>query len=166
MPLRAALDRFCIEQIGRGHRALCGLTGRELPASEIARSLANRIDEAQQIEEISQQTLPLLEEVRDHLQDQTRVNRAIARIDLLRVRMDELGPTYDLITQFTQSSELNRFHADRRIAAQNLTGVELQRRQIDRDIQNVRAIADAAGEFATLLREVCDSLTPQLREVA
>jgi hypothetical protein len=166
MSLRAALDQYCKDRIPNGNRAACGLTPPRLPCTEITRCLSNRIQEAAQIEQISQDTLPLLEEVRDHLHDQTRVNRAIARIDLLRARMDQLGPTYDLITQLTQSSELNRFHEDRKIAAQNLTGPDLQRRQIDRDIQNVKAIAQAARQFSSLLHEVCDSLQLQLREVA
>ena len=36
------------------------------------------------------------------LDDQARVNRAIARIDALRARMNEFGATYDLVTQLTQ----------------------------------------------------------------
>jgi hypothetical protein len=165
--LRNAIDQYCITKITTpAKRAACGLAGAQFPKTQIAHCLTNRIDEATRIEQISVNTLPLLQEVRDHLQDQRRVNHAIARIDLLRAQMDELGATYDLITQLTQTSELSRFQQDRKIAAQNLTGPELQGRQIDRDIQNVKAIAYAAREFITLVREVADELTPRLKEVA
>src|SRR5205085_9246964 len=76
-------------------------------------SLERRRDEAKEIERISRQTLPLIQEIHDHVEDQPRVNRTIARIDLLRTQMNSYGRTYDLVTQLTQSTELERFRADR-----------------------------------------------------
>jgi hypothetical protein len=121
-------------------------------------SLQARREEARQIELISQETLPLLEEIRDHLEDQPRVNAAIARIDALRNRIDAFGPTYDLVTQLTQKSELERFQRDRQIQAKRLTGIELQREQIARDVENVRAVEAAAREFQGLMDEVIAKL--------
>ena len=121
--------------------------------------LKRREDEAAEIERICLDTLPLLEEIRDHVDDQPRVNRAISRVDALRARMNELGPTYDLVTQLTQSSELQRFTSDRRIgAAKELGGNERQRRQVTRDIENVRAVCDAARDFQVLMRGTVDHL--------
>jgi hypothetical protein len=97
--------------------------------------------------------LPLLREIREALTDQARVNRLIARIDPLRNEMNALGQTYDQITQLAQQNELDRFAADRRIAAAGLDGVERQRRQIDRDIANVEHMIGAAGDFAGLMRQ-------------
>jgi hypothetical protein len=125
-------------------------------------SLRNRVDEAKEIEQISRDTLPMLEEIRDHLDDQPRVNRAIMRIDALRARMNGLGACYDLITQLTQSTELKRFEADRKISAtRQLDATEKQRRQVGRDIENVRSIADAAAQFRDLMRQVIDQLAEQ-----
>jgi hypothetical protein len=130
-----------------------------IPQSSIAHCLNRREEEAQTIERICRDTLPLLEEIRDHVDDQGRVNRAISRIDSLRARMNELGATYDLITQLTQSSELERFKADRRLgAAKELDGNERQRRQVQRDIDNVRAVSEAARDFQHLMRETVDHL--------
>jgi hypothetical protein len=122
-------------------------------------SIRNRAGEADQIQRISRETLPLLEEVRDHLDDQPRVNRAIARIDALRTQMNAHGATYDLITQLTQCTEMSRFNADRSIAASNSTGVDRQRLQIARDIENVKALIDASGEFKKLMDEVVANLS-------
>jgi hypothetical protein len=155
MTLRDAIDQFCVtpcsrtEPMEQAPWALCATIGS---------CLGRRAEEATRIEEIARETLPLLEEVSDHLNDQARVNRAIARIDLLRSRMDSLGATYDLVTQLTQSTELRRFQKDRQIVSQGLSGVELQERQIERDMENVRAIADAAKEFIELVGEVIESL--------
>ena len=130
-----------------------------IPQSSIADCLRGREHQASQIEQICRDTLPLLEEIRDHVEDQPRVNRAISRIDALRARMNELGATYDLVTQLTQSTELERFKADRHIsAARGLDGNERQRRQVSRDVENVRAVCDAARDFQDLMRQTVDEL--------
>jgi hypothetical protein len=116
-------------------------------------SLHNRREEAKQIEQISLETLPLLEEVRDHLDDQSRVNRAIARIDILRSKIAQLGMCYSLIMQLTQNSELDRFKADQQISASKVDGAERQRRQVQRDVANVRHVIDASQLFQQLMDE-------------
>jgi hypothetical protein len=121
-----------------------------------------RLAESRQIEDIARKTLPLLEEVRDHLADQKRVNRAIARIDALRSRMNELGPCYDLVTQLTQKTEIERFRRDRALESEPVEGLERQRRQVQRDIDNVRSIIHAADEFQDLMTDVIDRLENQL----
>jgi len=115
--------------------------------------LLTRQIESRRIEEIARQTLPLLSEMRDGLDDQARVNRLIAKVDQLRVKMDAYGQTYDLVTQLTQQTELDRFHSDRKLAASRLSGLDRQRHQLDRDIANVEAVIEAAGEFSRLMDE-------------
>ena len=115
--------------------------------------LLKRQIESRRIEEIARQTLPLLSEMRDGLDDQARVNRLIAKVDQLRVKMDAYGQTYDLVTQLTQQTELDRFHSDRKLAASRLSGLDRQRHQLDRDIANVEAVIEAAGEFSRLMDE-------------
>jgi hypothetical protein len=127
-------------------------------AGKCVASLQARREEARQIEMISGDTLPLLEEICANIEDQARVNRAIAQIDALRARIDMFGPTYDLVTQLTQRSELQRLQRDRRIAAAKLSGVELQRKQIERDLENVKAVAEAAREFQQLMDEAIQKL--------
>ena len=121
-------------------------------------SLLQRKTEGAEIERISRETLPLLEEIRDSVGDQAKVNRLIAKIDQLRGQMNGFGRTYDLATQLTQSTELQRFKADRKIAAAKLSGEERQRQQVGRDIDNVRGVADAAKEFQIMMDEVIKGL--------
>jgi hypothetical protein len=122
-------------------------------------SLQKRKDEAAEIESIATKTLPLLEEITTSLADQQHVNRLIARIDELRLRMNDLGETYELIIQLTQTTELERFHRDRAIAASRAKGSDRQRRQVLRDIENVKAIQSAAVQFRTLIDTVLPELT-------
>src|SRR5690606_38275768 len=111
------------------------------------------------IEQISRRTLPLLQEIRDHLADQHRVNRAITRIDPLRAEITRFGPTYDLVMQLTQKTELERFREDRVIAAAELNSMERQRRQIERDINNVQGVLSAATGFQDLMHDVIERLS-------
>ncbi len=156
MKLAEAIAQFCrssIESVPQRHP---GLEWSRL--DECAQCLRSRRDEALRIEKISRQTLPLLEEVRDHITDQSRVNRAIARIDALRSQMAQLGQCYSLVMQLTQSTEMSRFRSDRSIAAAKLTGVERQRRQADRDVANVRAVLDASIEFQALIDHAIENV--------
>lgn len=151
MTLREAIAQFCVRPIGGQKLDYPGLQWHLLP--ECRRSLEVRREEAVAIEQISRETLPLLEQVRDRIEDQRQVNRLIGEIDVLRARIAEHKTTYQLIMQLSQKSELDRFKADRRISAARVDGTEKQRRQVDRDIENVRSVAEAAGEFQRLMDE-------------
>jgi hypothetical protein len=153
MTLLAAAQEFCkdpIRDAGSGDHP--GLDWSRIGDSTDC--LIRRRDEAGEIEQISSATLPLLEEIRDHLDDQSRVNRAISAIDMLRSRMNELGRTYDLVTQFCQPVEFRRFEADRKIAAAKTAASDKQRLQVARDIENVRGIIEASADFQRLMNEV------------
>ena len=160
MCLEEAIERFCsapLPTVPNDHPGL-----RWDSAGDCLELLEKRRDESEQIEQISRRTLPLLEEIRDHIDDQARVNRAIGEIDGLRARMNELGPTYDLVTELTQSSQLKRFEADRKISAAKVDGTERQRRQVARDVENVRGVAEAAAEFQTLMNDVIEHIAREL----
>jgi len=168
MTLGQAMKRFCATPMhGTVNDPRGGHPGADwgrLRAS--ADCLRRRRDEAREIQRISKSTLPLLEEIRSHIGDQTRVNRAIASIDSLRARMNELGATYDLVTQLSQPAEMKRFEADRKIAAAKSDGIERQRLQVTRDIENVRGVCEAAADFQVLMDEVIELLNGDSDEPA
>jgi hypothetical protein len=150
MSFAQAIEQFCAESVGIDVPEHRGLNFVRL--DEASACLANRIEEARQIEQIGRETMPLLEEIHDHLDDQARVNRTISKIDVLRAKMNELHAAYQVITALTQNTELKRFHADRKISAAKIDGTEKQRRQVQRDIDNVQGVIDAAVEFQKLMR--------------
>ena len=156
MPLAEAIEKFCVQPLGPAVRDYPKLQWERL--EEGLTCLTRRSDEARQIEQITEHALPKLEEIRDHIDDQPRVNRVIGQIDLLRAKMNELGATYDLITELTQPTQLNRFTADRKISAEKIEGMEKQRRQVARDIENVRGVMDAAHDFQRMIADVRDRL--------
>ncbi|HWE93830.1 MAG TPA: 6-hydroxymethylpterin diphosphokinase MptE-like protein [Tepidisphaeraceae bacterium] len=157
MKLADAAEKYCKRPLVRPQEGNPGPDWSRM--GESLDCLRRRRGEALEIERISRGTLPLLREICDHLEDQARVNRAITAVDVLRARMNELGATYDLVTQLSQPSEIKRFEADRRIAASKADGPERQRLQVLRDIENVRGVMDAAASFQRLMDEVIDRLT-------
>ncbi|MDQ3440601.1 MAG: DUF115 domain-containing protein [Planctomycetota bacterium] len=177
MPLASAIQSFCdkeqcppFECVSNKEQCPPFSTVEDHPGlrwdllGECIACLERRHDEAAEVESISRDTMVLLEEVRDYLSEQGRVNRLIAQIDVLRARMNTFGRTYDLIMQLSQLTELARFHADRKITASRIEGAERQRRQLMRDIQNVRGVSDAAREFQLLMRQVIVHLSKPLRD--
>ena len=156
MALAEALARFC----SRAIPSVCppekaevsgALTYRWDLLGACIKSLGNRKRESEQIRQIARQTLPLLQEIGQHMEDQGRVNRLIAGVDALRGHMNELGPCYELVTMLSQQTELMRFRSDRQIAASKATGLERQRRQLARDIANVEGVIAAAEQFQKLM---------------
>jgi hypothetical protein len=159
MPLKDAIDKFCRDSKVQNKHDVPSLQWNVL--ADCRKSILRRRDEAQEIENISRETLPLLEEINANLEDQPRVNALIARIDSLRTRMDAFGRTYDQVTQFTQQTELRRFEADRKLAALRLSGIERQRHQVARDIANVAAVISAAETFQQLMTDIAEHLSAQ-----
>lgn len=157
MKLAEVIAQFCQHPLAVVDSDCDGLQWNR--TGDCVASLERRKTEAAEIERISRETLPLLQEIHDQVDNQQRVNRAIARIDLLRTQMNALGRTYDLVTQLTQTSEMRRFQADRKISAAKLSGLDLQREQVKRDIDNVRGVERAAKEFQGLMDEVIAQLS-------
>jgi hypothetical protein len=165
MTLAEAIARHCTHPLPVALEERCAFDWTRL--GECVESLRTRRAEAETIRDISEKTLPLLEEIRDHTHDQLRVNRVIAKLDPLRAKMNAVGATYDLVTTFTQSTQFTRFRADRAIASAKVSGEELQKRQVQRDIDNVKGVADGASKFIVLLDEVIDSIgSARLKEAA
>jgi hypothetical protein len=152
MTFAQAIAEFCTEPLDRKVPVHAGLRWELLQGCEA--SISARREEAVRVEQISRETLQLLEQVHARLSDQAEVNRLISRIDSLRAQMNSLSNSYELIMQLTQKSELQRYYADRRIAAAKVDGIEKQRRQLARDMDNVRCVIDAAEQFQQLMTRV------------
>ncbi len=158
MPLAEAASLYCREAL-QTHATPAAADWSK--TADVIDCLKTRKAEADAMASISHRTLPLLQSLRDNIENQNHVNRLIAQIDLLRGEMNGLGRTYDLVMQMAQGNELQRFHADRKIAASKLRGVELQKHQVTRDIDNVRGVMHAAQDFSRLMDQVIEEVQSQ-----
>ncbi len=102
----------------------------------------------------SREAKGLLEQMREHHDDQQRVNRLIDRVMAIRAKVQASAEAFRLIERLNQTGAFNRLRADRAInLATDLSPMEAQKRQIDRDIVNVTWLGDAGEALATMLRE-------------
>ena len=156
MTLADALTTHCTLPLAATPRDHGGLAWERV--GHVGEHLRKRREEALMMKSISQQTLPLLEGLVDGLNDQAKVNRTIAKIDGLRAKMLEVNDCYEVATQLTQQAELARFRRDRELSASKAQGVEKQRLQLLRDVENVKGVIEAAEEFVRLVDEVIETI--------
>ena len=106
-----------------------------------------------ELQRIAGTTTGLLERMLDE-QDPERLARHFARLDGLRAEVDSRFEAFEIINTLNQMGMFKRFKADRRLQmSDQLTPAERQRAQLDRDLENVRWIGDAAREMNTLLAD-------------
>jgi hypothetical protein len=163
MTLADAIERFCTRPLPQGRPVARLRPDLLASASDCLRA---RLDEAEQIGDIARRTRPLLERVRDALGNTAVVNATIAEIDALRARMATLAMTFELVMQLTQPTEIRRYLADRRIDAEKLQGIERQRRQVQRDIDNVEAVIASSEQFVRLMRKTIERMDQAAGRVA
>lgn len=94
----------------------------------------------------------LLVEMREHHADQQRVNRLIARAQEASLATSREGSGHTLVQYLNQTGQFKRFKADRALAAaEGLSPMERQARQIDRDAMNAAWLRDAARRMGELV---------------
>jgi hypothetical protein len=131
--------------------------GEELPARAAALTGAKeRLRVVRQgvwrIGELSRRAGLHLSEVAEHQRDQARVNGLIGKLEGLREQVREIEPGWWLVQLLNQTGMFRRMRADRALAVDDgLDEMERQRRQTERDSQNVRWLAESADAMAGLL---------------
>ncbi|MGC4033419.1 MAG: DUF115 domain-containing protein [Tepidisphaeraceae bacterium] len=159
MTLADALAEFCGEKIEKPKPQCNGRDWSKLAEAEAC--LLRRREEAERVEAISRETLPLLDQMSAAIHNAAECSRLAVEVDELRKRMNELSATYELITQLSQQSELDRFTADKRIEAAGIDASEKQRRQLRRDKANVAHVAQSAADFQALMNECIELVREQ-----
>ena len=162
MPLADALETYCAAKIDKRLPPHAGVDWSKLDEAE--RCLLARSEEAERIDRVSRRTLPLLNELLGVLDEPAKVTRIMSHIDAARRDVDGLHNTYELLTQLSQRNELDRFLADRRIAAAGVSGAEKQKRQIRRDLDNVAHVGRSAADFRVLMADCVDRVREAARQ--
>jgi hypothetical protein len=104
------------------------------------------------IAHLSRQAKNLLQEMLRAYPDHQRVNTLIRKVEPITREVATLSRGFAIINHANQVGVLNRFKADRAIAMEaDLSPIDRQHRQIERDLDNVSRIADAAENVERLL---------------
>ena len=141
-----------------------------LPAPPVIEDRAGRLERvAQRVRQIRKdvrrvgehcdKTHQLLQRMIDAKGNQQKINALIGKVHALRDRVERLTPAIDLVQHLNQTGVLNRIRADRSIELDAaLSPIEKQRRQIERDMTNVRWLGDSADTLGVMLDDAINSL--------
>ncbi|HSW45008.1 MAG TPA: 6-hydroxymethylpterin diphosphokinase MptE-like protein [Phycisphaerae bacterium] len=122
------------------------------------REVEARLGEIDRMVETCTSMKNLLERMTGMLDRPAEFNRRIAEVDALRLEVHRQDRAYHLISAVSQQAELQRFSADRKLKLAETEGVELARRQLERDRKFVEAIIEGADVLKEILQGSLDRL--------
>ncbi len=132
--------------------------------ADTATHLKYRIDQVDDFQATSEQTLPLLKQMLLDQRDPKKMNRHFAKVEKLQKRVADLGEVFTLVNELNQVGAFKRTRADRAITATDgLDPYEKQARQLHRDIENVEWLVEACQETSEIFQSALDRITTQLR---
>ncbi len=162
MPLAEALRQYALQPAPTLPMPREGFDAQRLQQVEafIAR-LAEEIDD---LRRASRRTLPLLKEMRDHHEDQARVNRLYDRITPLRRRVEQLQHAFMVVNELNTVGVFKRVRADRAIEHAKAGSLEEQRLRLERDVENVDWLIQSCDEASRIFREARQNLTQRRKD--
>jgi hypothetical protein len=150
MPLREVLDRFATRPLPALPKACRPLDARRMESGRARIRLV--CEEVKAIRRVSRQTASLLRRMLDDQHDSPRMQRHFAMIESNRREIQKRMATFELLNHLNQLGVYKRVIADRKLhMQQDLSPLERQRLQLQRDLENVDWIADAASELVEQL---------------
>jgi len=142
MPLAEVIERYCARRLpaaAREHR----YDEERVRAGKGA--LARRREEVGAFRRLCEETREVLGRLEGLVNDPPAFNRLIIRVDELRTEVRSHDDVFRLVCEVTQLAELQKFWADRRLAAEGLEGREKSLRQLARDRRFVDALIEGCG---------------------
>lgn len=123
-----------------------GLDNKRLNA--VRDRLANVRVEVRQLREVSEHTVKLLRQMINDQRDQQKMGGHFAQVEKNRKIVEQKFAAFEMLNFMNQLGVFRRMKADRRLHMQSdLDPLAKQRAQLDRDLENVQWIADAATEM-------------------
>jgi len=147
MALGDALAAFATEPLPAMPTPDRALDPRRL--AEAGELLAARRREVERLREASRDTLPILREMTDRQHDRQRMKTLFTRLEKKQKQVARLGDAFALVNHLNQLGGFKRQKADRAIrvdADASADPYEKQRRQLDRDRENLEWLVEACGE--------------------
>jgi hypothetical protein len=159
MTLAEALGAFGVAGgVPAGLGAGSGVAGEARRLERVAERLRELRRESGRVGALAREAGEILREMLAHQREQGRVNRLIGRVQEVASKA-AANPAHWLVQHVNQAGQLNRYRADRAIAAEGVTGLERQRREIERDLKNVEWLADASGVVEEMLDDALGALS-------
>lgn len=135
MTLAQAAERYCTRTIDPSKFEYRKNIINTDPAAKdkALEQLMKRKNEITDLAEISDKTVKLVNDMLNNIEDQNFVNRQMIALDELRTKVKNRERVYAIVKQVSQMAEYYRFKADRILDVEGATGIERQKRQLQRD---------------------------------
>ncbi len=153
MTLSEAAERFCRRPVPpelNAYRA----EGKRFDAARLAPArdcLAQRREELIEFRDLCQKTVELLETLTGLTDRPGEFNRTVAKVDEMRARVRRHQRIYEMVSSVSQLAELRRYTADRKIKAQDASGVERAQRQLSRDVDFIKNMLEGCDVLDRIL---------------
>ncbi len=125
--------------------------GKVRAAEELLRQ---RIEEVRELDRLADDTIPALRQMGEHQRDFVRVEKLFARVERNKKKVEALSDAFNLVNDLNTIGVFRRVRADRAIqhdSASESDPYEKQRRQIQRDIENIEWLRQAYSETLNIL---------------
>lgn len=115
--------------------------------------LTGRVRETEMLKRVCRDAADLLTQMGEHQRDRVRMSELFAKLDKHTGRVQgELKPAFDLVNALNIIGTFRRVKNDRAIAARATADkVDQQAQQIERDLENMKWIAEACDETLEIL---------------
>jgi len=162
MPLAEALTTYATRPLPALPEAFVEPEPNRL--DHVATLLEKRIDQARDFRRISQQTIPILRKMLKNQRDHAKMDRLFAQLDKHRKQVGQLNEVFALVNELNQIGLFKRVRADRAIDVDDqLDPYERQRRQLERDIDNVDWLIQACDEALNIFEGAADRIDQHQR---
>jgi len=149
--LQDALDQYATRPIPNLPQANSTLDPSRLEMLEDL--LETRLHETQQIRKLSQATIPLLKQMKQHQRDFKKANKIYAQIEKNKKRVEQYKEIFSLINDLNTIGSFKRARADRAIHHSKGNQFEQQVAQLDRDLVNLDWLIQACDEAIQIFHE-------------
>lgn len=127
--------------------------------------LRDRMDDVRQLDQLAKDTLPILRQMIEHQRDAKRMHRLFERLEQNKKAVEKLGATFSLVNDLNTVGVFRRARADRAIeheADHEADQLTRQRRQLERDIDNINWLRQAYDETLRMF-EISSNRTKAFR---
>lgn len=153
MPLAEALERYATRPVPELPKAPRSLDAGRLDA--VAELLTRRVHEVTQLGDATRESRRIVESMLEHQRDRTRMQKLFAQLEKQRARVDgDLRQAFTLVNALNMIGMYKRFKTDRTIGLSAISDpFERQRRQLERDLENLHWLEQACGETLSIFQE-------------
>lgn len=130
---------------------------------EVAEHLEGRMRQVRELKVTSEQTVPMLKEMIEHQKDARKMDALFGKLEKKQKRVAELREAFALVNELNQIGAFKRRQADRSISADpEADPYEKQKRQLERDLVNMKWLIEGCEETLSLFEQAAGRLKARL----